>query len=84
MIPKDFITAWKAHAPWRLDAQVELDLVISRAIVDLFSMPEVASKPGGWVGCRRAGHRYSELSSSRALGRRVYGETQEADPDKPL
>lgn len=43
MIPKDYITAWRAHAPWRLDAQVEQDLVISRAIVDLFSVPEVAS-----------------------------------------
>lgn len=44
MIPKDCITAWRAHAPWRLDAQVEQDLVISRAIVDLFSVPEVASR----------------------------------------
>lgn len=43
MIPKDFITAWRAQAPWRIDAQVEQDLVISRAIVDLFSVPEVAS-----------------------------------------
>jgi len=43
MIPKDYITAWRAQAPWRLDAQVEQDLVISRAIVDLFSVPEVAS-----------------------------------------
>ncbi len=43
MIPKDYITAWRAQAPWRLDAQVEQDLVISRAIVDLFSDPEVAS-----------------------------------------
>ncbi len=42
MIPKDYITAWRAQAPWRLDAQVEQDLVISRAIVDLFSVPEVA------------------------------------------
>ena len=31
MIPKDYITAWRAQAPWRLDAQVEQDLVISRA-----------------------------------------------------
>ena len=44
MIPKDYITAWRAQAPWRLDAQVEQDLVISRAIVDLFSVPEVASR----------------------------------------
>jgi predicted nucleotidyltransferase component of viral defense system len=43
MIPKDYITAWRAQVPWRLDAQVEQDLVISRAIVDLFSVPEVAS-----------------------------------------
>lgn len=43
MIPKDYITAWRTQAPWRLDAQVEQDLVISRAIVDLFSVPEVAS-----------------------------------------
>ena len=43
MIPKDYITAWRAQAPWRLDAQVEQDLVISRAIVNLFSVPEVAS-----------------------------------------
>ena len=43
MIPKDYITAWRAQAPWRLDAQVEQDLVISRAIVELFSVPEVAS-----------------------------------------
>jgi predicted nucleotidyltransferase component of viral defense system len=43
MIPQDFITAWRAHAPWRLDAQVEQDLVISRAIVELFSVHELAS-----------------------------------------
>jgi predicted nucleotidyltransferase component of viral defense system len=43
MIPKDYITAWRAQAPWRLDAQVEQDLVISRAIVELFSVPEIAS-----------------------------------------
>jgi predicted nucleotidyltransferase component of viral defense system len=42
MIPRDFITAWTAKAPWRLDAQVEQDLVISRAIVELYSVPELA------------------------------------------
>ena len=41
MIPKAYITTWRAQAPWRLDAQVEQDLVISRAIVDLFSVPEI-------------------------------------------
>ena len=43
MIPKDYITAWRAQAAWRLDAQVEQDLVISRALVELFSVREVAS-----------------------------------------
>ena len=31
MIPRDYITEWRAHAPWVQDFQVEQDLVISRA-----------------------------------------------------
>ena len=31
MIPFDYITEWRAEAPWIDDAQVEQDLVISRA-----------------------------------------------------
>jgi len=42
MIPKAHITAWRARAPWLLDAQVEQDLIISRAIVELFRVPEIA------------------------------------------
>ena len=42
MIPKDFITAWRAYAPWQADAQVEQDLVISRAFVDIFNVHELA------------------------------------------
>lgn len=42
MIPKNNITAWRAQSPWLLDAQVEQDLVISRAIVELFRVPELA------------------------------------------
>lgn len=42
MIPKDFITEWRASAPWVADRQVEQDLVISRAIVELYSRPTVA------------------------------------------
>ena len=30
MIPRDFITEWRAHAPWVLDLQVEQDLGICR------------------------------------------------------
>jgi predicted nucleotidyltransferase component of viral defense system len=42
LIPKDFITEWRAHAPWVLDRQVEQDLVISRALVELFSRKPIA------------------------------------------
>ena len=37
MIPRDYITEWRTHAPWVDDLQVEQDLVISRALVDIFS-----------------------------------------------
>ncbi len=36
MIPHAHITAWRGRAPWSSDAQVEQDLVISRALVALF------------------------------------------------
>jgi len=37
MIPNDFITEWRTNAPWVSDDQVEQDLIISRAIVEIFS-----------------------------------------------
>lgn len=37
MIPRDYITEWRGQAPWVEDAQVEQDLVISRALVEMFS-----------------------------------------------
>ena len=37
MIPQDYITEWREQAPWVDDAQVEQDLVISRALVEIFS-----------------------------------------------
>ena len=39
MIPRDYITEWRAEVPWVEDIQVEQDLVISRALVDIFSHP---------------------------------------------
>lgn len=42
MIAHDYISAWRAHAPWVADIQVEQDLVISRALVDIFSHPLLA------------------------------------------
>lgn len=43
MIPRAQITAWRAVAPWPDDAQVEQDLVLSRAMIELFSDEHVAS-----------------------------------------
>lgn len=37
MIPKAYIDAWRSVAPWSESSQVEQDLVISRAIVEIFS-----------------------------------------------
>lgn len=39
MIPRDYITEWRAQVPWVQDFQVEQDLVISRALVEIFSHP---------------------------------------------
>jgi predicted nucleotidyltransferase component of viral defense system len=39
VIPRDYITQWRAEAPWIQDFQVEQDLVISRALVEIFSQP---------------------------------------------
>lgn len=37
MIQRAFITQWRGKAPWALDEQVEQDLILSRALVDLYS-----------------------------------------------
>lgn len=44
MIPRDLITEWRTHAPWARDAQVEQDLVISRALVEMFRVDAVAER----------------------------------------
>ena len=42
MIPRDYITQWRERAPWTEDFQVEQDLVISRALAEIFSNPVLA------------------------------------------
>jgi predicted nucleotidyltransferase component of viral defense system len=37
MIPQRYLEEWKTQAPWPTDAQVEQDLIIARALVELFS-----------------------------------------------
>lgn len=41
MIPTAFITDWRTKAPWSSDNQVEQDLVISRALVEIFSQEKL-------------------------------------------
>jgi predicted nucleotidyltransferase component of viral defense system len=44
VIPRDYITEWRAVVPWVEDAQVEQDLVISRALVEIFSHPHLGKE----------------------------------------
>ncbi|HLW07981.1 MAG TPA: nucleotidyl transferase AbiEii/AbiGii toxin family protein [Marinilabiliaceae bacterium] len=37
MIPRPYIAKWQEYAPWNEFAQVEQDLIISRALVEIFS-----------------------------------------------
>jgi len=43
VIPRAYITEWRDQAPWSRNAWVEQDLLISRALVEIFSVPELAS-----------------------------------------
>jgi predicted nucleotidyltransferase component of viral defense system len=44
VIPQAYITEWRRVVPWADDAQVEQDLALSRAVVQIFSVPELAGK----------------------------------------
>lgn len=37
MIPQAYIIEWRSSVPWKLDEQVEQDLILSRALVEIFS-----------------------------------------------
>ena len=43
MIPHDSIERWRDRAPWSNNSQVEQDLVLSRALIEIFSNPAIAS-----------------------------------------
>lgn len=38
MISRPYIAQWRKNAPWKEFAQVEQDLIISRALVAIFQM----------------------------------------------
>lgn len=43
MIPQAYITEWSAQVPWQTNEQVEQDLIICRALVEIFSDEWLAS-----------------------------------------
>ena len=44
MIPAAYITEWRSRAPWSQDAWVEQDLVMSRALVEIFGSDTLAER----------------------------------------
>lgn len=44
MIPAAHIRQWTAHAPWPDLRQVEQDLILCRALCDLFDHPKLQGK----------------------------------------
>lgn len=44
MIPSDFIVEWRAHTRWATDEQVEQDLVLCRALAEIFEDAELAGE----------------------------------------
>lgn len=66
MIPPAFVTEWRRQAPWPSDVQIEQDLIISRAVIELFGkrlLRESLAFRGGTALAKlylEPGHRYSE------------------------
>ncbi len=81
MIPRAMIDAWRAEAPWSSDAWVEQDLVISRALVEIFRDPMLARRlafRGGTALYKlhlRPAPRYSEDIDLVQVTPRPIGET---------
>ena len=44
MIPLAYRQGWRSHAPWPDLRQIEQDLIISRALCDLFSAPALKDR----------------------------------------
>ena len=43
MIPRAFINEWRSAVPWIFDTQVEQDLILSRAMIELYSSEVIRS-----------------------------------------
>ena len=73
MIPLAYIQAWRAKAPWPDMRQVEQDLIICRALCDLFSAPTLVGKIAfrgsalGRTQSQRFQHRIESLVRDAAI-----------------
>ena len=43
MIPQNYVEQWEQHAPWQSLAMVEQDLIISRALIELFQQEKICT-----------------------------------------
>jgi hypothetical protein len=57
VIPTAFLQAWSTKAPWPDLRQVEQDLIICRALCDLFNAPALAGKIAFWTDVPGSGVR---------------------------
>lgn len=44
MIDPSSVIYWRSKAPWGNDAQVEQDLILARALIDIFNHPDLSNK----------------------------------------
>lgn len=44
MIPQQAIVQWRREAPWSASSMVEQDLIISRALVEMYAVPALAAR----------------------------------------
>jgi hypothetical protein len=74
VIPQTSIDQWRNIVPWSNDLQVEQDLVLSRAVIEIFSdedLRQLVAMRGGTALNKlyfRGGSRYSEDSVPRKHG----------------
>ena len=81
MIPQDHISEWRDRAPWNENFQVEQDLIISRALTEIFSdhvlAKALAFRGGTALYQRRKGRDLFDLAiglaDERSNAKRIVG-----------
>ena len=84
MRPREDIIAWRSHAPWANDAQIEQDLLLTEAMVAIYRDPflrEQVAMRGGTVLHKlhlAPATRYSEDIDLVLIGGRPFGHVEKA------